>query len=61
MGYKYSDEIYGHKSPREAGLEPLTYYQWKMLRMGFLLWAGIDFVIDLIDVRKEDFRLRTGS
>jgi hypothetical protein len=46
------------KSPKEAGLEPLTYYQWQMLRLGFLLWTWIDAVIEFIDIRKEDFQFK---
>jgi hypothetical protein len=46
------------KSPREAGLEPLTNLQWQALRSGFLLWSWIDAVIDFIDIRKEDFQFK---
>jgi len=46
------------KSPREAGLEPLTYLQWQALRLGFLMWTWIDAVIDFIDIRKEDFQFK---
>jgi len=35
-----------------------TDYEWQMLRLGFMLWNGIDFMMDLIDVRREDFKVR---